>query len=68
MEASTCHNTAPMISCYPYLHCRNVFSAFPFPKFESLQTIKLVSSKFIFAVLFLAIQNLFTFSCTLVAA
>ena len=41
MEALSCHNMALILSCYSYSH---VFSAFPFHKFESVQTIKLFSS------------------------
>ena len=51
-----------IFSCFSYLHWENnVFPAFLFPKFESAQAIKLVSSKIKFAVPFLTIHNYFSF-------
>ena len=51
--ASTCQSMALILSRFSYSHWWNVFFAFPFPEFESLQTIKLnVSSKITLGVLF----------------
>ena len=60
IAASTCH-MALILSRYSHSHWQDVFSVFPFPEFKSLRTIKLVSSKFTSAVLFLTIHNYFSF-------
>lgn len=52
MAAYTCHEMALKLSCYPSLHWQNIFPALSFPEFGSVQTIKIVSSKIAFAVLF----------------
>ena len=66
MEAPTCHNMTLILSRYSYSYWLNVLSAFRFPEFESVQTIKLVSSELTFyfisyTVLFLTIHNYFSF-------
>ena len=66
MEAPTCHNMTLILSRYSYSYWLNVLSAVRFPEFESVQTIKLVSSELTFyfisyTVLFLTIHNYFSF-------
>ena len=61
METSKCNKIALILSRYLYLHCIwNVFPAFLFPQFKSIQTIQIVSSKITFDyVLFLTIYICF---------
>ena len=49
------------LGLFVFAKWQNVLSAFPFPEFESVQTMKLVSSKITFVILFLTIHNYFLF-------